>query len=131
MKMIKHITIALALVILLTACNSTKTTNDGVTKNSATNLSIEETKEFIQDQEDLFILDVRNKDEYDAGHIEGAVLIPLSELENRIDEVEAYKDKPILVYCRSGNRSSQAVKILLDNDFLQIYHMKDGYMNFK
>ncbi len=131
MKMIKHITIALALVILLTACNSTETTSDDVTKNSATNLSIKETKEFIQDQEDLFILDVRNKDEYDAGHIEGAVLIPLSELENRIDEVEEYKDKPILVYCRSGNRSSQAVKILLDNDFLQIYHMKDGYMNFK
>lgn len=131
MKMIKYFIIALALVILLTACNSTKTTSDDVTKNSVTNLSIEETKEFIQDQEDLFILDVRNKDEYDAGHIEGAVLIPLSELENRIDEVEEYKDKPVLVYCRSGNRSSQAVKILLDNDFLQIYHMKDGYMNYK
>lgn len=131
MKMIKYIILVLAIGILSAGCKSTKATSDEGEKVSAINLSIEETKEFIKDQEDVFILDVRNKDEYDAGHIEGAVLIPLNQLENRLDEVEEYKDKPILVYCRSGNRSSQAVKILLNNDFLQVYHMKDGYMNYK
>lgn len=131
MKMIKYIIIVLAILVLLAACKSEKTGRDNGTEISATDLSIDEAKELIENQEDLFILDVRSKDEYDAGHIEGAVLIPLGELEGRLGEVVELKDKPVLVYCRSGNRSSQAVKILLNNDFSQIYHMKDGFMNYK
>lgn len=131
MKMLKYIFIIIAIIVLFVAFKSNGSNSKDESDFSATNLTIEETKELIKNQDGLFILDVRNKDEYDAGHIEGAVLIPLNELEKRLDEIEEYKDKPMLVYCRSGNRSSKAVKILLKNDFTQIYHMKDGYMNWK
>ena len=52
-----------------------------------------------------FILDVRQPDEYKSGHILNAQLIPLGNLETRIGELAKYKDKPVVVVCRSGNRS--------------------------
>jgi rhodanese-related sulfurtransferase len=69
-------------------------------------------------------LDVRTQGEYDDGHIEGAILIPVSELEGRLDELS--RDKETLVYCRTGNRSSNAVTILEKNGFTKIYHMYNG-----
>ncbi len=58
-----------------------------------------------------FLLDVRNADEWDAGHAEGAVWIPLGELETRRDEVPT--DRPILAICRSGVRSHTASEALI------------------
>ncbi len=57
-----------------------------------------------------FLLDVREQSEWDAGHVEGAVLIPLGQLESRISEIPA--DQDVLIICRSGNRSGQARDIL-------------------
>jgi rhodanese-related sulfurtransferase len=56
--------------------------------------------------EGAFILDVRQPEEWEQGHIEGATLIPLGDLPNRINELP--KDQDIVVVCRSGNRSAQA-----------------------
>ncbi|MCK5402656.1 rhodanese-like domain-containing protein, partial [Candidatus Bathyarchaeota archaeon] len=70
------------------------------------------------------ILDVRRQDEYDSGHIERAIIIPVDELEDRLDELS--KNDELLVYCRTGNRSSSAVNILQSNGFTMIFHMKDG-----
>ena len=66
-----------------------------------------------------FILDVRTPEEYDGpqGHIEGAYLIPLYELGERLGELSAVKDRPIFVICHSGDRSAQATRILLDAGF--------------
>jgi phage shock protein E len=62
------------------------------------------------------VLDVRSQDEWDSGHIEGAKLIPVDEVESRIAEVEGLvggdKTKPVVVYCRSGNRSARAKGVL-------------------
>jgi rhodanese-related sulfurtransferase len=69
-------------------------------------------------------LDVRTLAEYKEFHIKGAYLIPLNELEDRLDELP--KDKPILVYCRTGHRSAIASDILVKNGFSQVYNMKGG-----
>lgn len=71
------------------------------------------------------LLDVRTQDEYDAGHIDGAVLIPHTELADRLSEVEGY-DK-VLVYCASGNRSVAASQILIDAGFKEVYNLEGGF----
>lgn len=71
-----------------------------------------------------FILDVRTPEEFKEGYIEGAILIPLAELESRLYEIP--KDKPIIVYCRSGRRSASAEDILVKNGFREVYNMKGG-----
>ncbi|MCW4048902.1 MAG: rhodanese-like domain-containing protein [Candidatus Bathyarchaeota archaeon] len=78
----------------------------------------------IQDKSELVILDVRTVSEYEDGHIEGAILIPVQELPDRFDELD--KNDELLVYCRSGNRSSTAVEILEADGFTKIYHLADG-----
>ena len=92
-------------------------------------LSVDEFYELLNSTNDIFLLDVRTEEEYDEGHLDNSVLIPLQELELRLNEIP--KDKPILVYCRSGNRSRQAAKILIDNGFLEIYNMTGGITDWQ
>jgi rhodanese-related sulfurtransferase len=87
-------------------------------------ITVFEAKTLIEENPDLVILDVRTKSEYDEAHIEGAINIPVQELEERIDELS--KIDNILIYCRTGNRSSQAVNILKSNGFTKFYHMNKG-----
>lgn len=71
-----------------------------------------------------FILDVREQEEWNAGHIPGATLIPLGTLSERLSEIP--KDKEIVVVCRSGNRSAQGRDILLRNGFEMVTSMAGG-----
>ncbi len=75
---------------------------------------------------DKIILDVRRQDEYDAGHVEGVVLIPVQELADRLDELP--KDKPLYVICRSGNRSMIASEILEKAGFKDIRNVQGGIL---
>lgn len=76
---------------------------------------------------DLIILDVREKYEYDIHHIQDAILIPLGEINARIDELEPYIDTEIIVYCRSGSRSTSASQNLAGNhNFTKIFNMGGG-----
>ena len=75
-----------------------------------------------------FILDVRQPDEYKSGHILNAQLIPLGNLETRIGELAKYKDKPVVVVCRSGNRSGSACTILAKQGFTEAYNLAGGMM---
>ena len=68
-----------------------------------------EARKLVQDGARL--LDVRTSAEFASGHIDGALNIPLQELEGRMDELEP-RDQPIVVYCRSGQRSRQASRLL-------------------
>jgi rhodanese-related sulfurtransferase len=88
-------------------------------------LSAKETKERI-DKGNIFILDVRTPVEYYNGHIKNAKLIPVQQLFQRISEIDDYQDKEILVYCRSGNRSTVAAEILKQHDFKKIYNLRTG-----
>jgi len=80
------------------------------------------------DRGEVFILDVRTLEEYDAGHINGSVLVPVQELNNRLDEIP--RDRKLLVYCRTGVRSTRASEILISNDFKEVYNMKGGIMEW-
>lgn len=75
---------------------------------------------------DYVIIDVRTPEEFEAQHINGAVLIPLQILESRIAEiVELYSNKDIYLFCRSGNRSMQAARILAPHG-LRLFNVQGG-----
>jgi rhodanese-related sulfurtransferase len=67
------------------------------------------------------LVDVRTPEEFASGHIAGAVNIPVDELAQRLNEVP--QDKPVVLYCRSGNRSGQAAQILDQAGYPQIYDL--------
>jgi rhodanese-related sulfurtransferase len=78
------------------------------------------------ERDDPVILDVRTRREYARAHLAGSILIPLQELQARIGELSGHKDREILVYCATGNRSTVAAKILIDSGFNRIYNMRRG-----
>ena len=73
-----------------------------------------------------FLLDVRTSGEFKNGHLKGAVNIPVQNLQSRLKELAQYKDERVLIYCATGNRSTVASKILIDNGFRNIYNMRYG-----
>lgn len=73
-----------------------------------------------------FILDVRTASEFGSGHIAGAVLIPVQELQKRLGELSPQKQRPVLVYCATGNRSTVASKMLVDAGFVQVVNLRRG-----
>lgn len=87
------------------------------------NITDEEAKQMIE-SEDVILLDVRTEAEYHTAHIEGATLIPVSELGNRTKELN--KSKKIVVYCRSGNRGVTASGILIEQGFDRVYNVLGG-----
>ncbi len=76
--------------------------------------------------DDALVLDVREDKEYAAGHIPKAKHIPLGQLTGRLKELEKFKTKPILVTCRSGQRSARACGILKKAGFETVYNQAGG-----
>lgn len=87
---------------------------------SSVKISAEEAKGIMESESDFIILDVRNKDEYDEGHIKNAVLLPVDNIEREAGPVIGGKDKTILVYCRSGNRSGMAAAKLVSLGYTDV-----------
>lgn len=88
-------------------------------------LSAEKSVELINNI-NPFILDVRTEGEFKSGHIPNASLLPVQILSKNIDQIEKYKNEPIFVYCQSGNRSTVASKILIDEGFTKVYNLRNG-----
>ncbi len=88
-------------------------------------VTAKEAAELIQNIQPL-ILDVRTSGEFKQGHLKNAVLIPVQELQARFKEIAAHKNQDILIYCATGNRSTVAAKILIDNGFNRIFNMRSG-----
>lgn len=87
-------------------------------------LTSEEAKSNLDKNFDnILLVDVREAGEYNSGHIEGAILIPLGEVEFDFDDMDIEKDKEIYVYCRSGKRSGVAQDILIDMGFTNVYNI--------
>ena len=83
-------------------------------------ISQEEAAEIMTSQEDYLILDVRTPEEFAQGHIPGAINIPNEDIGTEPIEALPRKDQPLLVYCRSGNRSRQASQKLADQGYTKV-----------
>lgn len=86
-------------------------------------ISPEETKKRLDSEEEIIILDVRTPEEYQEGHIEDAVLIPVDILEEVAEDKLTDKDTAIFVYCRSGRRSVNAANILVNLGYRNVYNL--------
>ena len=99
--------------LLLTACGSSYQTIDS---NKAMELI----------ENDAIVIDVREVSEYDTGHIEDSINIPV----NNIDSVDYDKDTVIIVYCASGMRSAEAAKKLISEGYTNVYNLDGGLINW-
>ena len=113
----KKLIFLLLAVMMLTACGQNTENDQGAVY---MNITAEEAKQIMDSEEGYIILDVRTQEEYDQGHIPGAILIPDTEITAEAEEVLTDKDQLILVYCRSGRRSKLAAEALVELGYTNI-----------
>lgn len=93
-------------------------------------ITVEELKERLEKGEDLHFYDVREEHEYEEDNL-GAILIPLGELPDHLDELEALKDEEIIIHCRSGARSGRAVSYLESQGFSNVRNVVGGILAYR
>lgn len=113
----KKLIFLLLAVVLLTACGQDKENDQGAIY---VNITAEEAKQIMDSEEGYIILDVRTQEEYDQGHIPGAIVISHEEIAEKAEEVLTDKNQLILVYCRSGRRSKLAAEALVELGYTNI-----------
>ena len=113
----KKLVFLLLAVMLLTACGQDKENDQGAVY---VNITAEEAKQIMDSEEGYIILDVRTQEEYDQGHIPGAIVISHEKISEKAEEVLTDKDQLILVYCRSGRRSKIAAEALVELGYTNI-----------
>ncbi|MBP2030009.1 rhodanese-related sulfurtransferase [Methanohalophilus levihalophilus] len=121
----KKLIAILLLFTLVSGCTEPQSTITApATECGIYDINVHEAKALV-DTGEMFIIDVRTVQEYEAGHLINSTLIPVSEISERLDEIP--KDEPLLVYCRSGRRSTTAAGILEENGFCVIYDVDGGF----
>ncbi|ACT94138.1 MULTISPECIES: rhodanese-like domain-containing protein [Dyadobacter] len=93
-------------------------------------ITVEELKERLEKGEDLHFYDVREEHEYEEDNL-GAILIPLGELPDHLDELEALKDEEIIIHCRSGARSGKAARYLESQGFSNVRNVLGGILAYR
>ncbi len=85
-------------------------------------LTVDQARDLIKESPDIVLLDVRTQEEHEGelGHLPNSLLIPVQELGNRMKELEVFRGKTILAYCRTGNRSGKAAGFLAQHGFTAI-----------
>ena len=119
--------VAMLTLSLLAACGGQEAAAPVVEEIDLTTLadSVDvDTVHAIKDNPGVFLLDVREPDEYAAGHIPGITLIPMGEVAARLAELP--RDKEIVVTCRTGNRSGQVADLLREQGFTNVHNMSGG-----
>lgn len=91
-------------------------------------LTVLEQEEFRRGYRKAQLIDVREPNEFESGHILGARNIPLTQLKMRLKELR--KDQPIYLYCQGSSRSGRAAQILYKNGYRDLYQLKGGYKNW-
>ena len=99
-----------AAVLLLSSCGA-----------SYEQISQEEAMQMMQEQSDYLIVDVRRPDEFAEGHIKDAINVPNEDITDGMPELLPDKDQLLLIYCRSGNRSKEASRKLVDIGYTKVY----------
>ncbi len=124
----KYIFMTIMMLILLVGCSKNDPGNITYGENQISgedegyiNISAEKAKEMIDKGEYGVIFDVRSLEEYNEGHIKEAILLPGSELKEKVEAIIPDKDEVILLYCRSGRRSAAAAKELIDMGYANVY----------
>ena len=122
-------TIALSM-LLTVACSQdeAKPSETGTTTEVATETAEIKTmtgEELVKQNSDkkkdeVLIIDVRSSEEYKAGHIPNAINMNVDEIDSRLNEIEDFKNKPIIAYCNSGKKSNDAAEILVNNGFQDV-----------
>ena len=113
----KKLTILLLAAILLTACGQT---NGKEQEAMYVNITAQEARTIMDTEQGYVILDTRTREEYDQGHIPGAIQISHDEITEKAEGVLMDKDQLILVYCRSGRRSKLAAEALVELGYTNI-----------
>lgn len=113
----KKLIFLLLAVMLLTACGQDIENDQGAVY---VNITAEEAKQIMDSEEGYIILDVRTQEEYDQGHIPGAIVISHEEIAEKAEEVLTDKNQLILVYCRSGRRSKITAEALVELGYTNI-----------
>ena len=113
----KKLLFLLLAVMLLTACAHTK---ENEQEAAYMNITAEEARQIMDSEEGYVILDARTQEEYDQGHIPGAIRISHDEITEKAEEVLTDKDQLILVYCRSGRRSKIVAEALVELGYTNI-----------
>lgn len=132
-KKIRLLLFALLCSLTLIACGEEATspanqTTDAVSSEEglARDVSIQTVATLREESsEDVFVLDVREQWEYDAGHIPGVVHIPMGEIADRLNEIP--KDQPVIVTCQVGGRSHQMTNTLQQAGFTNVHNMLGGF----
>jgi len=91
-------------------------------------LSVKDAQALIAKTPNLYILDVRTPDEYKQARMKNSVLIPVNDLERRVNEVP--KNRPVLVICAVGARSKPASDFLVSKGYKDVYHLNDGLVGW-
>ena len=109
------------LAIMLASCGNNNTDEVQTQMNNTyEQISGEQAKALMDSEKDYVIIDARTQEEFDGGHIPGAVLIPEYEIAQRAEDELPDKDQLILVYCRSGRRSKIASQALVDLGYTNV-----------
>lgn len=93
---------------------------------SALEIDCRTVKQRLDDKADFLLLDCRESTEYATARIEGSVLIPMSEITDRVQELEALRSKPIVVHCHHGGRSLRVTLWLRSQGFTDVLNLTGG-----
>ncbi|RPI47635.1 MAG: rhodanese-like domain-containing protein [Betaproteobacteria bacterium] len=93
-------------------------------------VSVQQAVQLIN-RRDALVLDVRDASEFESGHIPNARHVPAADLEKRVKELEKFKQRPVIVSCRSGSRSIAACSALRKNGFQEVFSLKGGILGWQ
>jgi rhodanese-related sulfurtransferase len=85
----------------------------------------------LMNNDEAVVIDVREEKDFSNGHIKNAKNVPMSSFKSQLDSLEKHKDKPVLAYCRSGNLSGKACRILKHSGFTNVHNLAGGILNWQ
>lgn len=134
MQLILKNMIVLIIFSLIVACGGNTaekvdaSESEMVEKEVIRNIDVHEASTLLEKDRNILLIDVRTPDEYTGplGHIEGSKLMPIQQFKYWGAELEAEKDQPIMLVCRSGGRSGRTAVMLKDLGYTNLMNVKDG-----
>ena len=130
-KVLGIVSILILSLGFIAGCSSKNKVSNTIQQSEETkgyeNIDGKQTEKLLNSDKDVLIIDVRSEYEYEKCHLLNAINLPYDDdFKSELNEIIDYKDKIVLVYCRSGNRSEKAAVKLVDNGFKNVKNVTDG-----